>query len=164
MKCLLHILPVAIALILGMAACGDSSCFDNGSSLPLATIHLGEQQQTVSGITIKGIGVPGDELLVDSASISEVYLPLRASVSTTSFEFSRVVYQGAVPTLYHDTITFNYTPVEFFHSAECGAMYNFDIKQVTSTCHAIDSVVILTTQVTNSRTPAMRIYLTEFTL
>ena len=147
-----------LALTLGMSACSDDSCYDNGSSLPLATLHVGETQQAIPGLSVMGIGVPGDSLLVDSSSVSEVYIPLRASVGTTSYALWRWINNE---TLLRDTITIEYEPIEYFHSIECGAMYNFDIKNVNTTHHGIDSVVWLTPHVTNSRTPALRIYFTQ---
>ena len=155
MKRLLHI--AIITLIAALAACSDDSCPDNGSSLPLAACYVNGAQQTISGLTVMGIGVPGDSLLANGASLKEIYLPLRAGATTTSYLFSRRLNES---TLVSDTITFDYQPIEFFHSIECGAMFNFDIKGVRHTCHGIDSVVILTPLVTNSRTPALRIYFT----
>ena len=153
-----------LALTLGLGACSDDSCYDNGSSLPLATLHIGENQQTVTGLSIMGIGAPGDSLLVDSSSIKEVYLPLRASVGSTSYALWRWVMIDTVKTMLRDTITLDYEPVEYFHSIECGAMFNFDIKAVRTTHHGIDSVVLLTPQVTNSRTPALRIHFSQSAL
>lgn len=150
-----------LALSLGLGACSDDSCYDNGSSLPLATLYVGETQQNVSGLSVMGIGVPGDSLLVDSSSVSEVYLPLRASVGTTSYALWRWITTDTVKTQLRDTITIEYEPIEYFHSIECGAMYNFDIRDVNTTHHGIDSVVWLTPHVTNSRTPALRIYFTQ---
>ena len=153
-----------LALTIGLGACSDDSCYDNGSSLPLATLHIGENQQTVTGLSIMGIGAPGDSLLVDSSSIKEVYLPLRASVGSTSYALWRWVMTDTVKTMLRDTITLDYEPVEFFHSIECGAMFNFDIKTVRTTHHGIDSVVLLTPHVTNSRTPALRIHFSQSAL
>lgn len=153
-----------LALTISLGACSDDSCYDNGSSLPLATLHIGENQQAVTGLSIIGIGVPGDNLLVDSSSVSEVYLPLRASVSNTSYVLWRWVTTDNVKTMLRDTITFDYEPVEYFHSIECGAMFNFDINNVSTTHHGIDSVVLLTPHVTNSRTPALRIHFSQSAL
>ena len=164
MKRLFHIASLLLALTIAWTACSDDSCYDNGSSLPLATLYVGSSQQTISGLSIMGIGVPGDSLLADSTSINEVYLPLRASVRQTSYALWRRVAIDTLSTLVTDTITIEYEPIEFFHSIECGAMFNFDIKQVKHTTHGIDSVVVLTTLITNSRTPAMRIHFTDFTL
>ena len=152
-----------LALSLGLGACSDDSCYDNGSSLPLASLYVGEKQQNIPGLSIMGIGAPGDSLLVDSSSVSEVYLPLRASVGSTSYALWRWVMTDTVKIQLQDTITIDYEAVEFFHSIECGAMFNFDIKNVKTTHHGIDSVVVLTPHVTNSRVPAMQIYFTQFT-
>ena len=153
------LLPIVLVLAaLYLTACNDDSCYDNGSSLPLAAFYLGNSQQTITGLTIMGIGAPGDSLLADSSALKEVYLPLRASVGTTSYALWRWINNE---TLLRDTITIEYEPIEYFHSIECGAMYNFDIKNVNTTHHGIDSVVWLTPHVTNSRTPALRIYFTQ---
>ena len=154
-----RLLPIAlITLVLCAASCSDDSCSDNGSSLPLATFYVGDNQQSISALSIMGIGVPGDSLLADGASINEIYLPLRASTTTTSYALWRPTADGTA-TL-RDTVTFTYEPVEFFHSIECGTMYNFDIQHISHTTHGIDSVVLLTPLITNSRTPALRIHFT----
>ena len=145
------------AMAIGTCSCTDDSCYDNGSSLPIATTYVGSSQQTVTGLTIMGIGVPGDSLLLDSASVSEFYLPLRPSASTTSFKLQRWYHNAWV----RDTLTIDYEPIEYFHSLECGAMFNFDIERVCHTTHAIDSIALLTKLITNSRTPAIRIYFTQ---
>jgi hypothetical protein len=164
MKRLLHI--AALLLVMGpcLGSCSDDTCYDNVSSLPLATFYLGEKQQQVSGLTIMGLDVPGDSLLASSSTLNEIYLPLRASVGSTAFTISRQVENGSYSAVLHDTVTFSYDAVPFFHSIECGAMYNFNIKRVEYTCNGIDSVVMMTTTVTNSKSPALRIYFSDFQL
>ena len=69
MKCLLHIAAIAVVLtplVLGVAACGDNSCYENGSSLPLAAFYLGEKQQTVIGLTIKHRSAEDQDLVIFS--------------------------------------------------------------------------------------------------
>ena len=152
-------LPIAlITLALCAASCSDDSCSENGSSLPLAALYVGNNQQNISALSIMGIGVPGDSLLIDSTSVNEVYLPLRASTTTTSYALWRPSAGGT--TTVRDTLTLDYEPIEYFHSIECGVMYNFDIRKVSHTTHGIDSVVLLTPLVTNTRTPALRIHFT----
>ena len=160
------LLPIVLVLAaLCLTACNDDSCYDNGSSLPLAAFYLGNSQQTITGLTIMGIGAPGDSLLADSSALKEVYLPLRASVGTTRYAISRWVGVGtAMAQQLHDTLTLDYEPIAYFHSAECGAMYNFNLHDVRCTINGIDSVVVITPLVTNSRTPALRIYFTNFSL
>ena len=147
-----------IAMTLFGTSCSDDSCSDNGSSLPLATFYVGNQQQNISTLSIMGIGVPGDSLLVDSTSTNEAYLPLRASTTSTSYALWRPATVGTATI--RDTLTLDYEPIEYFHSIECGTMYNFNIQRVTHTTHGIDSVVVLTPLVTNLRTPALRIHFT----
>ena len=153
---------VLIALTLVLAACSNDSCYDNGSSLPLATLYMGNRQQSIPGLAIIGINAPGDSVLAQSSSIDEVYLPLRASVPQTSFALSRTITGDTATVIIQDTLTLDYKVVPYFHSAECGAMYNFDINNVSHTCHGIDSVVVLTPLVTNARVPALRIHFTDF--
>lgn len=160
---LMHISALLIALCLGMAACGDSSCYDNGSSLPLATFYLNGTQQTIAGITIMGIGAPGDSMIAHNASLKEAYLPLRANVSTTSYQVGRQVMIDTVSVLRADTLTLTYETVPYFHSNECGAMFNFNIQDMRCTYHYIDSVDLITARITNSRTPALRIYFHDLT-
>ena len=158
-----HIVLTLVALLcLTVTACGDNSCYENGSALPLAELHLGQAKQTVTGLTIMGIGAPGDSLLADSSAMNEVYLPLRASVSSTSYSISRWVSIYGERSQVSDTLTLDYKPIEYFHSIECGTMFNFDIKNVTCTHHGIDSVVLLTPTITNSPTPSLRIHFTDF--
>lgn len=160
------LLPIVLVMaVLYLTACNDDSCYDNGSSLPLAAFYLGNSQQTITGLTIMGIGAPGDSLLADSSALKEVYLPLRASVGTTRYAISRWVGAGTpMAQQLHDTLTLDYEPIAYFHSAECGAMYNFNLHDVRCTINGIDSVVVITPLVTNSRTPALRIYFTNFSL
>ena len=160
------LLPIVLVLAaLYLTACNDDSCYDNGSSLPLAAFYLGNSQQTITGLTIMGIGAPGDSLLADSSALKEVYLPLRASVGTTRYAISRWVGAGTpMAQQLHDTLTLDYEPIAYFHSAECGAMYNFNLHDVRCTINGIDSEVVITPLVTNSRTPALRIYFTNFSL
>ena len=162
-----HVAALTVSLLLAavsltVPSCSDNSCYDNGSSLPKAECYVDGAKQSISGLTIKGIGAPGDSLLADSSSISEIYLPLRASVSTTSYELHRWVQIDDVRGIAYDTLTIDYEPIVYFHSTECGAMYNFKIKKVACTSNAIDSVTVLTPTVTNSLRAALRIHFTDF--
>ena len=152
--------PIVLLLIMGISigACSNDSCYDNGSSLPLATFYVGNSQQTINGLTIMGIGAPGDSLLLDSATVKEAYLPLRASQTATSFLVRHWRTNGIDRIAVNDTLSIDYQPIEYFHSIECGAMFNYDIKLVTCTFHGIDSIVLVKDFIDNSRTPAIRIH------
>ena len=158
-----RILPIAlIALAVCCASCSDDSCTDNGSGVPLAAFYVGDSQQAISRLSIMGIGAPGDSLLASHATVNEAYLPLRVSATSTSYALWRTSTDSTV--IVRDTLTLTYQPVEYFHSIECGAMYNFEVQDISHTTHGIDSVVMLTPLVTNSRTPALRIHFTNLTL
>lgn len=162
MSRLSHIAPMMLlALCFVTGACSDDSCYENGSSLPLATFYLGGVQQTISGLTVMGIGAPGDSLLLNNGNATELYLPLRASVQSTGFMLGRWFVNGTDTVMVRDTLTIGYQPIEYFHSAECGAMFNFNVKDVSCTAHGIDSVVLLTDLVTNSQLPALRIHFSD---
>lgn len=168
MKCLIHIVLVALLLMGALAACNDGSCYDNGSSLPLASFRtvdtLGiSSDATITRLSVMGIGVPGDSLLANNKSLSQLYMPLRANATTTSYALWRVFTIDSVNYTLYDTIRFDYEAVPYFTSAECGAMYNFNVHQVTWSNHGvIDSVAMLNNLVTNSRTPVMNIYFTYY--
>ena len=159
-----HIIATVVTLLiaaLALPSCSDDSCYDNGSSLPLATLWMDGSQQTIPGLSIMGIGAPGDSLLADSTSIQEVYLPLRAGASESRFALWRTIVSDETRWVVSDTLTIDYEAIPYFHSAECGAMYNFSISQVRHSHHGIDSVVVLTPLVTNARMPALRIHFTH---
>jgi len=137
-------------------ACSDSSCYDNGNSLPLVRFYVsGQGAATVSGLTLRGIGAPGDSVFVDGEALSETYLPLRATTSNTQWI---IAVASPLGTTYTDTLSVDYKSVPYFAGAECGAMYSFELTNVDCTHNAIDSVVVMQNKVTNVSTETMRIY------
>lgn len=110
----------------------------------------------ISDVTIRGIDAPGDSVLVDGETIDEVYLPLRATVGTTQWEFC----YGGVGSELVDTLTLKYKPIPYFASAECGAMYNFELTSVAMTTHVADSVAVAKTIIDNGLDVAIRIFYT----
>ena len=144
-----------------LAACGDGSCYDNGSSLPLARFYESGTTSTLTVLnhTVKGIDSPGDTILIKNSSVSECYLPLRATVNTTQYELRYGTEEGKASVA--DTITFNYKPVPYFSSHECGAMYNFEVSSLTTTHHVIDSVTLVNPVITNTTNVALRIYISD---
>ena len=143
-------------LILG--GCGDGSCYDNGSAVPMARFYQSGTTTQVSpnGMTVSAIGAPGDTLLIDNATVSDLHLPLHVSTGSTQWRTTFAASDGTTET---DTVTINYHPIEYFASVECGAMYHFDITGVSHTGHAIDSVVVAQAHVTHVDQVNLRIYL-----
>lgn len=153
-KCVL--LLVGLVLLIA-ASCGDGSCYDNSNSLPLVRFYAsGGGQVTVSGVSLRGIDAPADSMLVKNQALSETYLPLRATRESTQWiiEVAAVGGSGSLS----DTLTVDYKSIPYFASAECGAMYSFELKSVDITHHMIDSVVVMQPVVKNEAHETMRIY------
>lgn len=161
MKRLAIIALVAAALL---TACDDGTCNDNGSSLPLAAFYADGNATTpvtVSYLTVRGIDAPGDSLLVDNQALSQLYLPLRATVNATQYAISHYVTDTGSSTLVTDTLSLAYRAIPYFHSEECGAMYNFEITSLDHTTHGIDSVTLTTPLITNAVQVSIKIFVKQ---
>lgn len=148
---------IALTAALLAVACSDGSCYDNSSALPLVRFYAKgtTTQVEVSNVTIRGIGVPGDSLLVDNDAVNEVYLPLRANADVTQWRFS---YTVDADIELADTLTITYDAVPYFSSVECGAMYNFHLKSVELTGDYADSVAIVKPVIDNGTDVAIRMF------
>ncbi len=145
---------VCCLVALCATSCNDDSCYDNGSAIPLARFYASgtTSQVSVSGLTVRGIDNPGDSLMVDSMTVNETFLPLRATRELTQWVLE---YGDDIPS---DTLSLHYHAIPYFSSAECGAMYNFEITNVDATTHVLDSVVLVTPLVDNVTRVTLRIY------
>lgn len=106
---------------------------------------------SVTGMQITGVG--RDSILYgESKSITKAQLPLRPDTNITAFQLQ---YQGMNDTLYiiHDN-QMN------FISLACGCFVFHTINDSASyhTCHFIDSIRILNSQVTAKKEDHLRIY------
>lgn len=148
---------IAFTLTLLLTGCNDNSCYDNGSSLPLVRFYMSgkDANVSVSGVTLKGIGAPGDSIYASNETLNEAYLPLRATQKSTQWA---ITLNGTGGTTVNDTITLDYNTAPFFASAECGAMFTFDLTRAECTHNIIDSVVIIRKDVTNVKAENLRIY------
>lgn len=146
---------VALLTALVLTACSDSSCYDNGSALPLVRFYGSgtTKQCALKGLSVRGVDAPGDSVLVSNETVQEVYLPLRVGVNATQWVFDYNT-EGILP----DTLTVTYEPVQFFSSVECGAMYNFKLHDVTVTHHVIDSVEVVKPVIDNVADVAIRLF------
>lgn len=154
MRTVAHILLAALLGMTMLAACNDGSCDEGRSAIPKATLYGTEGTTAVSikNLAVYAIGAPGDTLIVDTATVSEFYLPLRPSAEQTRF----VLDYTDVKDL-RDTITINYQSKPFFVSKECGVMYFFTITDYSTTNHMITSVEISDPVITNMDRTAVRI-------
>lgn len=144
-----------ILLTVALVSCTDNSCYDHASALPLVRFYeTGTATQlSLSDVVIRGVDAPGDSILVNGETVDEVYLPLRASATTTQWVLEYAGDAGLA-----DTITLQYRSIPYFASAECGAMYNFEIESVTATDILIDSIAVVKPVIDNGTDVAIRIF------
>lgn len=152
-------LILGLALLSVLPSCNSVGCTDNKSSIPLAGFYSYEELTpvTVNNVSIGGVGAPNDSLIVSNESVSQVYLPFRADAGQSRF-FIRYEDEALnYPELF-DTITFNYTPIPYFASKDCGAMYRYRIDDYSYTRHLVDSVGLVTDVMTNADIETIRVY------
>lgn len=152
-----YILPILMLVM--VCTCSTDGCLDNQSSIPLAGFYSSSSKSAISidSLSIYGVGVPGDSMLANCETVSQVYLPLDMEHDSTCFV---IHYNHAElsDTAYNDTITINYVAVPYFVSEECGAMYYYDITEYSCTTHLLDSMQITTDRFTNVDTETVKIY------
>lgn len=154
------ILLLAAILLVGVAACNsDEGCEGNTSSMPLAGFYSSQTKKaiTIDSLTVFGVGVPNDSLLLDTAQASQTYFPLDIEKTQARFVIRYDQLQLAALKL-ADTITIDYSPRPYFHSEECGAMYYFDVKGYRTTNVLIDSMQIITPVFDNTTAETIKIY------
>ena len=147
-------LVVGCSLATGIVACSNDNCMGNSNGIPLAAFYEGNNAVTLPSLTVYGIDAPNDSAIIRNSSASQVYLPLRITATTCEYVLD---YNGTE--IDNDTLTLNYDIIPYFESRECGAMYNFDIKSWEFTCHAIDSVAIPDTRITNADVVTIKIFM-----
>ena len=148
-------------LMVVVAGCNNSECYDNKNSLPLAGFYSSsEKPQPISldSISILGLGAPGDSILEDSVrSLSQVYLPFRIDQPSTSYEI-RYLSGAAGKLRIKDKITFNYDIIPMFVSSACGVVYYYKMTSIEHTDNFIDSVVCPGGEITNANIENLKIY------
>ena len=162
---------VAFAAAAVFVSCSDDTCYDQRSALPTARFYYkgGTTAVAVSGLTVGGIGAAGDSLIVDSTTVSEFYMPLAPHETECRYFLRFTIAQegvdsetGETVTTYGhltDTLTVQYTAKPYFASRECGAMFYFDIANLTTTRHILDSVAVVTPTITNVSRENFRLFL-----
>ena len=143
-------------------SCNTSGCTDNHSALPLMGFYdyATGSSVTLDSLDLGGVGAPGDSLLVHSGEkVSQVYLPFRDGVSSSSFCLHYdYKLQGLDNPAFDDIITFHYDAEPYFASSECGAMYRYVIRDVEYTRHLIDSIAVIDPVVTNVELERIQVF------
>lgn len=151
-----------------MHGCSSNECYDNHSALPLAYFYSAASRQQVDlyDVEIYGVGAPGDSVLYPAQTLKQAYLPFRLWQDSTQYVFEyRSLLPDSIASEYpelvpRDTITFRYTPREWFVSPACGAMYFYDMKGVGHTSVLIDSVAY-NELITNENVANIQIFFRE---
>lgn len=141
-----------------LPSCNTTGCTDNQNSLPLAGLYSYTTGDAISlsGIAIGGSGAPNDSLLASpGATVSQVYLPFRASEPYTTFY---ITYHQSGLEGQQDQVTFYYESHPWFASEECGAMYHYRITRVAHTYVLLDSIGVVDSLITNIERETLRLY------
>lgn len=156
----LNLIAAAI-LAAATGACNTSGCLDNHSAIPLAEFYSSGtgDRISLSGIEISGVDAPNDSILqpATSTAISQIYLPMRSTLTSTEWCIAYTQEQINDPSL-NDTLRFEYISTPFFASEECGAMYNYRITSFDHTTHLIDSITLTDSLITNADIVSIKIY------
>lgn len=145
---------------MALTGCNTSGCTENRSAVPIADFYSYTTGQAISldSVQIHGIGAPGDSVLVRAgARTSQVYLPMRAQQTSTSWCLAYKWKDTDDPSL-NDTVTFDYKAIPWFAGEECGAMYNYRILRVSHTTHLLDSVGVSDSLITNANIATLQLY------
>ena len=156
------------ALAAAVAGCSSSECYDNHSALPLASFYssVGNRPVNIQGLEIYGIDAPNDSILYTAQSLGQAYLPFRLWQDSTQYVFVYTTLAGPgmedapAKDLPSDTVTFRYHPQEWFVSPACGAMYFYDMKNVSHSSLLIDSISC-DEVITNKNAANIRIFFKE---
>lgn len=154
MKKLLWLTGACVSAML-VASCSSDGCLNNRNSILLAGFYqLGTEAQVyVTKMSVYGIGAPNDSTLLDTTrNAQQVYLPLRSDTTVTSFVFDAGTLR--------DTLTIDYSSYPYFDGEDCGAMWRYEIHNVTYTRQFIDSVLVTDPLITNIERERMMIFLT----
>lgn len=145
-----------------MISCGNDECYDNHNALPLAELYSSAQvPQAVSidSISVWGVGVPNDSLILDAArNVSQISFPFRIDEQQTSFVIRYDALRRIFPDAPDDTITFSYRNIPFFESQACGVFYRFDNVEISHTEFLIDSVTCPEGYIDNTPAANLKIF------
>lgn len=152
------LLVAAAAVATMLPACSTEECEGNKNSLPLAgflSSAISPREVSIDSLTVFGVGAPGDSLLLNNRSASELYLPFRIDEGETTFVFR---YEQEALRGITDSVTFRYDIVPYFVSSACGVVYNYEIKSIDCTRNLIDSVSCPGMKITNANIRNINIY------
>ena len=156
MKSLFYISVATLLTASLLTGCNTTGCTENQNSVPLAGFYSYSSGDAVAidSLAISGEGAPNDSLLVGP---SQVYLPLRATETSTTFVI-KYMQKSLAQYGVEDRITFYYEAHPWFASEECGAMYHYRITRVSHTTQLLDSVGVADSLITNIERETIGLY------
>ena len=160
MKSLFYISVATLLTASLLTGCNTTGCTENQNSVPLAGFYSYSSGYAVAidSLAISGEGAPNDSLLVGpSERASQVYLPLRATETSTTFVI-KYMQKSLAQYGVEDRITFYYEAHPWFASEECGAMYHYHVTSYSYTTHIIDSVGMTDSLITNINRETIKIF------
>ena len=148
---------IIVAFVAGgvMVSCSSDGCTNTRNAIPMAGFYdlKTGASAAIIGMKVYGVGSPGDSLLVDTARSShQIYLPLRGTLSSTSFVFDAETVT--------DTLTINYESYPYFDGEDCGAMWRYVITSVGYNRTIIDSVLVTDPDINNIERERLMIFVT----
>lgn len=146
--------------VMMLTGCNAVGCTENQNSVPLAGFYSMSTDEAIAvdSLAISGEDAPNDSLLVGpSERASEVYLPLRATSTATTFVI-KYMQKALAAYNFEDRITFYYESIPWFASEDCGAMYHYRITRVAHTMQLLDSIGISDSLVTNLERQTIKLY------
>ena len=162
---ILRTFSAAAVAALMLTACDATGCIGNRNSLPLAGFYSAATEKAVSvtGLSVMGLGAPGDSLLYTPAmTLSQIYMPLRSRDNITTYVLSFTAGDTSDPdAVVVDEITMEYTATPWFASEDCGAMYRYHIDNLEYTTRVIERVELIDPLITNFDVETIRIYLRD---
>lgn len=156
------LLPAAAIVAMStLHGCSTDGCLENRNSVPLAGFYDGSGKNIMlDSLRIISNGISNDSLALseEGTHVSQVYLPMRVSETSTSWKFEyKWKYLGEDSPI--DIITFDYDAEPYFASDECGVIYRYHIRRVDYTTNLIDSIVLVRDSViSNIDTEQIKIY------
>lgn len=138
----------------------EDTCNENRNALPLAGFYKVDadgrpESCRIDSLAVRGVGAPGDSVLSPASETkSQLYLPFRIDTDRTTYVFADA-HKGSQ---LRDTVTFDYTRVARFASAECGVSYVFHVHDITWHGRLIDSVVCPKGFIDNDNVENLKIY------
>lgn len=109
-----------------------------------------DSQWPVDSLSVRGLGREDSLLYSNRNNIRSIILPMNGSAEESGFIF---VFNNET-----DTIWFSYKVIPWFLSQECGFVLNFELIDARHTPSIIDSVVIVTREITSFDETNIRVY------